>query len=67
MHVFLIGHAQIKGFQDPELPTAYDRYQLKIDDRAAALVRAAADAVLFGRFETELVKVNGSNPQKSHA
>ena len=27
MHVLLIGHAQIKGFQDPELPTAYDRYQ----------------------------------------
>jgi AAA domain-containing protein len=60
MHVLLIGHAQIKSFQDPELPTAYDRYQLKINDKAAALVREAADAVLFARFETELVKVNGS-------
>jgi AAA domain-containing protein len=56
MHVLLIGHAQIKSFQDPELPTAYDRYQLKINDKAAALVREAADAVLFARFETELVK-----------
>jgi hypothetical protein len=36
MHVILIGHAQIKSFQDPELPTAYDRYQLKINDKAAA-------------------------------
>jgi len=59
MHVLLIGHAQIKSFQDPELPTAYDRYQLKINDKAAALVREAADAVLFARFETELVKSNG--------
>src|SRR5215472_11359589 len=59
MHVLLIGHAQIKSFQDPELPTAYDRYQLKINDKAAALVREAADAVLFARFETELVKTNG--------
>jgi hypothetical protein len=59
MHVLLIGHAQIKSFQDPELPTAYDRYQLKINDKAAALVREAADAVLFARFETELVKVSG--------
>src|SRR5262245_38260062 len=59
MHVRLIGHAQIKSFQDPELPTAYDRYQLKINDKAAALVREAADAVLFARFETELVKTNG--------
>jgi hypothetical protein len=63
MHVLLIGHAQIKSFQDPELPTAYDRYQLKINDKAAALVREAADAVLFARFETELVKVNGSKPK----
>src|SRR5215467_9538088 len=59
MHVLLIGHAQIKSFQDPELPTAYDRYQLKINDKAAALVREAADAVLFARFETEIVKSNG--------
>src|SRR5215471_13263420 len=63
MHVLLIGHAQIKSFQDPELPTAYDRYQLKINDKAAALVREAADAVLFAKFETELVKVNGSKPK----
>jgi hypothetical protein len=63
MHVLLIGHAQIKSFQDPELPTAYDRYQLKINDKAAALVREAADAVLFARFETELVKVNGAKPK----
>ena len=59
MHVLLIGHAQIKSFQDPELPTAYDRYQLKINDKAAALVREVADAVLFARFETEIVKSNG--------
>src|SRR6516165_2925289 len=59
MHVLLIGHAQIKSFQDPELPTAYDRYQLKINDKATALVREAADAVLFARFETDLVKTNG--------
>ena len=63
MHVLLIGHAQIKSFQDPELPSAYDRYQLKINDKAAALVREAADAVLFARFKTELVKVNGSKPK----
>src|SRR5215472_997262 len=60
MHVLLIGHAQIKSFQDPELPTAYDRYQLKINDKAAALVREAADAVLFARFETELIRATGA-------
>ena len=54
------GHAQIKSFQGPELPTAYDRYQLKINDKTAALVREAADAVLFARFETELVRASGA-------
>jgi hypothetical protein len=42
------------------MASAYDRYQLKINDKAAALVREAADAMLFARFETELVKANGS-------
>jgi hypothetical protein len=56
MHVLMIGHAQIKSFQDPNLPSAYDRYQLKINDKVAALVREAADAVLFARFKTELVR-----------
>jgi hypothetical protein len=64
MHVLLIGHAQIKSFQDPELPSAYDRYQLKINDKAAALVREAADAVLFARFETELVRSSAGTKAK---
>jgi hypothetical protein len=41
LHVLMIGHAQIKSFQDPDLASAYDRYQLKINDKAAALVREA--------------------------
>jgi len=38
---------------------------LKINDKAAALVREAADAVLFARFETELVKTNGAKARAS--
>jgi hypothetical protein len=65
MHVLMIGHAQIKSFQDPDLASAYDRYQLKINDKAAALVREAADAVLFARFETELVRDGGNGRSKA--
>ena len=64
MHVLMIGHAQIKSFQDPDLASAYDRYQLKINDKAAALVREAADAVLFARFETELFAMAATDDQK---
>ena len=45
MHVLMIGHAQIKSFQDPNLPSAYDRYQLKINDKVAALVREGCGAL----------------------
>jgi AAA domain len=65
MHVLMIGHAQIKSFQDPDLASAYDRYQLKINDKAAALVREAADAVLFARFETEVIRDGGNGRAKA--
>ena len=65
MHVLMIGHAQIKSFQDPDLASAYDRYQLKINDKAAALVREAADAVLFARFETEVIRDGGNGRSKA--
>jgi hypothetical protein len=65
MHVLMIGHAQIKSFQDPDLASAYDRYQLKINDKAAALVREAADAVLFARFETEVTRDGGNGRSKA--
>ena len=65
MHVLMIGHAQIKSFQDPDLATAYDRFELKINSKAAALVREAADAVLFARFETELVRDGGNGRSKA--
>jgi hypothetical protein len=42
MHVLLIAHAQIKSFQDPELANAYDRYQLKINERAVKIQLALA-------------------------
>ena len=35
MHVLMIGHCMIKSFADPDLTNAYDRYQLKINDKAA--------------------------------
>lgn len=52
MHVILIGHAFVKTFQDPQTNSGYDRYTLKLNDKAAARVREAVDAVLFANFET---------------
>lgn len=55
--VILIGHADIKRFNSPETEP-YDRYQLKLQDRAAKLVRMWADVVAFAKPEvfTEAAK-----------
>lgn len=51
MNIILLAHAQIKAFQDPQTNTSYDRYQLKLNDKAGALVREIVEAVLFANFE----------------
>lgn len=50
MHVVLVAHALVKGFRNPEGPD-YDRYILKLNDKAAALFREWVDELLFARFE----------------
>ncbi len=52
MNVILIAHSQIKLHKDPQTQTEYDRYQLKLNEKAAALWREFSDAVLFMNQET---------------
>lgn len=59
MNIVLIAHSQIKVFNDPSQPQSYDRYQLKLNDKAAALFREAVDVVLFATYET-FVKKDGA-------
>jgi hypothetical protein len=51
MHIVMVAHALVKSFKNPEGPD-YERYQLKIHDKAAALLREWVDELLFARFET---------------
>lgn len=51
MNVVLIAHSHIKPFNDPQHNAAYDRHELKLNAKAAALFREAADAVLYAAFE----------------
>lgn len=46
MVVFLIAHAKVERFEDPEAP-AYDRYSPRIHKHAAAFLTEWCDAVLF--------------------
>lgn len=64
MNIILIAHAQVKAFHDPSQPSSYDRFQLKLNDKAAALFREAVDTVLFATYET-FVKKDGTQKAKA--
>jgi len=51
MHFIAIAHSEIKAFHDPINNSSYDRFQLKLQPKAAALWREKMDAVLFCNYE----------------
>lgn len=51
MHVVLLAHSHIKSFKNPE-GDDFDRYQIKLNERAAGPLKEWADAVLFAKHET---------------
>jgi hypothetical protein len=57
MGVILIAHSDIKRFDSPETEP-YDRYVIKLQARAAALVQEHVDAVLFANYRVSTVKTD---------
>ncbi len=51
MHVLLLAHSHIKSFKNPEGPD-WERYELKLNQKAAGLMKEWSDAVLFVNHET---------------
>lgn len=58
MHVILLAHAHVKNTKNP-MGDDYDRFQMKIHDKASALITEVVDALLFGNYET-FTKKEGS-------
>lgn len=57
MSVILTAHCQIKKFNDPNTDS-YDRYQIKLHDRGAALAQEWADSVLFANYRVYTEKTD---------
>ena len=55
MHVVLLAHAMVRRVSPPDLEP-FDRYALKVNDKAGALVREWVDAVLFAQYEVATSK-----------
>lgn len=58
MNVVVTAHAQIKKFEQPDEMGAYDRYELKLEKKTAALLKEWADIVLFANYKTYSVAVD---------
>jgi len=52
MHVILLGHTKSKPFSDPQHQDNYDRYSLKINEKAGGLLKEWCDTVLFANWQT---------------
>jgi CRISPR/Cas system CSM-associated protein Csm4 (group 5 of RAMP superfamily) len=46
MHIILIAHHALRKFSDPEMDQI-DRYEIKLNSKASALVQESCDMVLF--------------------
>jgi len=64
MGIALVGHAQIKKFANPS-GEDFDRYQLKMHDKASAFLREWCSLVGFLNHEDRLVKKTEKAPAKA--
>lgn len=64
MDIILISHSDIKTFKNPT-GDDYDRYSMKINHRAAGLIREWSDVVLFAAWETYATKVGPGKDARS--
>ena len=58
MSIIMLAHTSIRAFQNPEGEN-YDRYQMKLHQHAAGMLREWSDAVLFAFYETYTHEQNG--------
>lgn len=56
MHIILICHYEVKDINDPDMISNYSKHQLNVDKKAAALIRATVEDLLYARFETFVTK-----------
>ncbi len=63
MTVIMLAHSMVKRFSSPE-SDPYDRYKIKLNDAAAALVTEKADAVLFANYRTSVIPTSASTKDK---
>lgn len=66
LHIVIVGHSIVKTFKNPE-GEDYDRYQLRVHDKTAGLIKEWSDVVGFVNFEGGGAKLKGDASQAKRA
>jgi hypothetical protein len=56
MNVLLIAHSHLRAINDPMIGTAYDVFEMKVQQKSAELIKQSVDLILFARLTTALAK-----------
>jgi hypothetical protein len=63
MTVCLIAHSTVVRFEAPD-SDPYDRYQMRVDKRAEAIVSDWSDATLFANYEVATISTSGGDRKR---
>ena len=66
MQTILVCHSIIREFKSPDTDS-FDRYQIKLQQKAADLVCEHSDAILFANYEKSTVKSESRGGQRTRA
>jgi hypothetical protein len=67
MSIIATAHVEVKEEKNPDLPSDFDSFQIKMDKRVASLWREWADAIMFARFKTFVNEEEKSGQKKTRA
>lgn len=56
INTVLVAHSQIRTFTKPDEAGSYDRYELKLEKKTAALIKEWSDDIIFVNYETFITK-----------
>lgn len=65
INVVVTAHAKLNKKEEPDEMGAYDRYELKLEKKPAALVKEWADMVLFANYKTTVITDSKTNSKKA--
>jgi len=66
MQTILVGHSIIREFKSPDTDS-FDRYQIKLQQKAADLVCEHSDAILFANYKKSIMKSESRGGQRTRA